>query len=256
MALLDQQIEQVADLVMKAKNIVAITGAGISTPSGIPDFRSPDSGLWDNVDPLGVASIFAFRQSPQQFYNWIRPHSRRFLEAEPNPAHHALVALEREGKLRAIITQNIDDLHHKAGSQTVYELHGSLRAVTCIRCYETIDSAGIFDKFVQDGEVPRHHCGGVLKPNVILFGEQLPVREFVSAQLAVKEADLMLVAGSSLEVAPASDLPELALENGARLIIINYQATYLDKQADVVIHANLAEVLPRIVDLAQVRDIG
>ena len=251
-SLVDQQIEQAAELVTKAQNIVAITGAGISTPSGIPDFRSADSGLWENADPLHVASIFAFRQSPKQFYDWIRPHSRLFLEAEPNPAHHALATLEREGKLKAIVTQNIDDLHYKAGSKTVYELHGHLREVTCIRCYETIDSAPVFDKFMQDGEVPRHHCGGVLKPNVILFGEQLPVREFVSAQLAIKEADLVLVVGSSLEVAPASDLPELALENGARLIIINYQDTYIDGQADLVIHANLSEVLPRLVNLVRV----
>jgi len=248
---LDQQIEQAAALLAKARSNVAITGAGISTPSGIPDFRSPNSGVWRDTDPLAVASIFAFRQSPEIFYRWIRPYSRLFLEAEPNPAHYALAALEREGKLKAIITQNIDNLHYRAGSRTVYELHGHLREVTCLRCCETREAADIFEKFVSDGQVPRHDCGGVFKPNVILFGEQLPVREFISAQLAVKEADLTLVVGSSLEVAPASDLPELALENGAKLIIINYQPTYLDKRADLVIHADVAEVLPRIVDLVR-----
>jgi NAD-dependent deacetylase len=246
---LDQQIEQAAAMVAAARNMVAITGAGISTPSGIPDFRSPNSGVWNNVDPLKVASIFAFRHRPELFYNWIRPYSHLFLEAQPNPAHYALVVLEQEHKLKAIITQNIDDLHYKAGSKTVYELHGHLREATCLRCCETQDATAIFEKFVRDGQLPRHHCGGVLKPNVILFGEQLPVRELVQAQLAVKEADLTLVAGSSLEVAPASDLPELALENGARLLIINYQPTYLDRRADLVIHANVADILPRIVDL-------
>lgn len=249
---LDQQIQQAADLIARARHIVAMTGAGISTPSGIPDFRSPHSGLWDQADPLDVASIFAFRHSPQQFYEWVHPLSSLLLEARPNPAHYALTALEQEGRLKAIITQNIDDLHGKAGSKTVYELHGHLREVTCTQCYEAQDSAEVFAKFIKDGQVPRHRCGGVLKPNVILFGEQLPVKEFVLAQLATKAADLMLVVGSSLEVAPASDLPELALASGAKLIIINHQPTYLDQRANLVIHADVAEVLPRIIDLVRI----
>lgn len=248
---LDQQIELAAAMVTAAQNVVAITGAGISTPSGIPDFRSPYSGVWDDADPLKVASIFAFRQSPELFYNWIRPYSHLFLEAVPNQAHYALAALEGIHKLKAIITQNIDDLHFKAGSKTVHELHGHLREATCLRCCQTQDATTIFEKFVQDGQLPRHHCGGVMKPNVILFGEQLPVRELIEAQMALKGADLVLIVGSSLEVAPASDLPALALENGARLVIINYQPTYLDRKADLVIHANIADVLPRIVGLVQ-----
>lgn len=249
---LAQQIQQAAKLIASARQIVAMTGAGISTPSGIPDFRSPDSGLWENTDPLEVASIFAFRHNPQRFYNWVRPLALSLLEARPNPAHYALAALEQEGKLKAIITQNIDNLHSKAGSKTVYELHGHLREVTCTRCFAVEDSAAAFVKFMRDGQVPRHTCGGVLKPNVILFGEPLPIRELVLAQEAIKEADLLLVAGSSLEVAPASDLPQLALENRAKLIIINYQPTYLDARADVVIRADVAEALPRIVELVKV----
>lgn len=252
METLNRQLVQAAQLIQAAQNIVAMTGAGISTPSGIPDFRSPDSGLWDQTDPLTVASIFAFRQKPEQFYHWIHPLAGKLLEAQPNSAHYALAALENEGKLKAVITQNFDDLHGKAGSQTIYELHGNLREVTCIQCYETQNSAEVFQKFVRDGQIPRCQCGGVLKPNVILFGEQLPVREFVAAQLAVKAADLMLVVGSSLETAPASDLPELALENGAKLIIINYQPTHIDARADVVIRADIAEVLPRIMELVAV----
>ncbi len=249
---LNLKIEQAANLLRQAENIVAMTGAGISTPSGIPDFRSPDSGLWEKTDPLTVASIFAFRQSPEQFYNWIHPLAGKLLDAQPNPAHYALAALENEGKLHAVITQNIDDLHGKAGSQTIYELHGNLREVTCIQCYETQDSTEVFSKFVRDGQTPRCECGGVLKPNVILFGEQLPMREFVAAQMAVKAADLMLLVGSSLETAPASDLPELALQNGAKLIIINNQPTYVDDRADIVIRADVAEVLPLIMDLVTV----
>jgi NAD-dependent deacetylase len=250
MEALNQQIERGAKLIRAAHNVVAMTGAGISTPSGIPDFRSPDSGLWEKIDPLTVASIFSFRQNPDQFYGWIHPLANKLLEARPNPAHYALAALESEGKLHAVITQNIDDLHGKAGSRNIFELHGSLRELTCIQCYQVQDSTRIIRRFVQDGQTPRCECGGVLKPNVILFGEQLPVREFVAAQMAVKAADLMLVVGSSLETAPASDLPELALENGIKLVIVNYYPTYLDDRAEVVIHANVAEVLPRILDLA------
>lgn len=245
---LNQQIQQAADLIDKAQRLVAMTGAGISTPSGIPDFRSPSSGLWDNVDPLAVASIYAFRQNPQQFYDWIHPLSNLVLDAEPNPAHYALAELERRGKLKAIITQNIDDLHHKAGSQNVIELHGHLREVACIQCHQVQESKGIFQKFINDGQAPQCHCGGILKPNTVLFGEQLPMQEFVSAQLAIKEVDLMLIVGSSLEVAPVSDLPALALENGAKLIIINLHPTYLDPKAEVIIRGDVAEALTLIVN--------
>ena len=243
---LNQQIQRAAELIDKTQNLVAMTGAGISTPSGIPDFRSPSSGLWEKTDPLAVASIYAFRQNPQQFYDWIHPLSRLVLEAEPNPAHYALAELERRGKLKAIITQNIDDLHYKAGSQKVHELHGHLREVACIQCHQVQKSTLIFQKFIDDGQAPQCHCGGILKPNTVLFGEQLPMQEFISAQLAIKEADLMLIAGSSLEVAPVSDLPNLALENGASLIIINLQPTYLDSKAELIIRGNVAEVLPLI----------
>lgn len=244
-----RQIEQAVHLIRKANNIVAMSGAGISTPSGIPDFRSADSGLWEQVDPMAVASIFAFQQNPQQFYKWIRPLARTLFEARPNPAHYALVALEEQGKLKAVITQNIDNLHQKAGTKTIYELHGHLREVTCLECHQVKDATPIMEKLIQDGEIPRHDCGGIFKPNVIFFGESLPVREYVAAQEATRQADLMLVTGSSLEVAPASDLPALALRSGAGLIIINHQPTYLDDRADVVIQAELAEILPRLVEL-------
>jgi NAD-dependent deacetylase len=242
------QLEQTAALITQADVVVALTGAGISTPSGIPDFRSPESGLWDNCDPLTVASVAAFRKNPKAFYDWIRPLAILLRTAQPNPAHYALAALEEMGKMKAVITQNIDGLHHLAGSRTVYELHGHVRQVTCIRCYEVQEANGIFDKFLADGQVPKHHCGGVFKPNTILFGEQLPMREFTAAQLAIKEADLVLVIGSSLEVYPVSDLPVFALENGAKLVIINYQPTFIDSDAEVVIHADAAAVLPRIVE--------
>jgi NAD-dependent deacetylase len=244
---LDQQTRQAAELINQARYAVALTGAGISTPSGIPDFRHTNSGLWGNADPLAVASVFAFRRNPEPFYNWVRPLSGLLLNAQPNPAHLALAQLEKMGRLKAIITQNIDSLHRQAGSQVVYELHGHLRQVTCLRCYQAQDSAAILTRFINDGCIPQHHCGGVFKPNVILFGEQLPLSEYIPAQQAVKQADVLLVIGSSLEVAPAADLPELAWQNGAKLIIINLQPTHLDHRADLVIRADVVEALPQIV---------
>ncbi len=251
-ALLTPQIHTAAALIGQARHTVALTGAGISTPSGIPDFRNTDSGLWGSADPLEVASIFAFRRNPEPFYHWVRPLSELLLNAQPNPAHLALAELEQLGHLKAIITQNIDSLHQRAGAKQVYELHGHLRAVTCGRCYEAQDSAQVITQFIADGQVPRHHCGGVLKPNVILFGEQLPVSEYIPAQQTIKRADLMLVIGSSLEVAPAADLPDLALRHGARLII-NLHPTHLDRQADLVIRADVAEVLPQVVNLIRIQ---
>ncbi len=248
MPAVSDEIRRAASLVKVSSFAVAFTGAGISTASGIPDFRSQHSGLWNNVDPLAVASIYGFRQNPEAFYNWIRPLAGVTLNARPNPAHVALALLEGKGHLRAIITQNIDMLHHRAGSKTVYELHGHLREATCVYCFVVYPAEPIITKFLEDGLVPRcPACSGVIKPNVILFGEQLPFAEFRAAQDAARKADLMIIVGSSLEVAPASDLPMLATRNGAKLIIINLESTPMDVTAEVVIHGNAAEVLPEIV---------
>jgi NAD-dependent deacetylase len=247
---LDDLIARAARLLREAGYAVAMTGAGISTPSGIPDFRSPDSGLWTKVDPFAVASLFAFRLHPQDFYEWIRPLARSIVEAKPNPAHRALARLEAAGLIKAVITQNIDGLHQRAGSQRVHEVHGHVREATCVRCYRTVPANSLLEKFIEEGQVPRCTCGGLLKPNVILYGEQLPLQVLTAARKDTYACDLMLVAGSSLEVEPAADLPLVALGHAAGLIIVNYQPTYLDERADVVIHADVAEILPRIADTA------
>jgi NAD-dependent deacetylase len=241
-------IQNAADLINKATYSVAFTGAGISTPSGIPDFRSPASGMWEQVDPMAVASLHGFRQNPQRFYNWVRPLAQLTLTAQPNPAHLALARLEDKGKLHGIITQNIDMLHHRAGNKQVYELHGHLREATCLRCYKIVSAPPMIEQFLVDGCVPKCECGGVLKPNVILFGEQLPYKELQGAQDATRKCDLMLIIGSSLEVAPASDLPLLAKRGGAKLLIVNLEPTMLDRVADVVIHADAAVTLPAILE--------
>jgi NAD-dependent deacetylase len=244
-----QQIKKAANLIAGARHAVALTGAGISTPSGIPDFRSPGSGLWEKIDPMIVASIFAFRLRPQAFYDWLHPMADLFLNAQPNPAHRALADLENMGLLKAVITQNVDNLHQKAGSTKVYELHGHLREATCIRCHKIMPARSLIEKFIADAQVPRCECGGVMKPNVTLFGEQLPVDVLMAAQGEAEACDLMLVAGSYLEIAPASGIPFLAKRRGARIIIVNYQPTCLDPSADVVIREDVAVVLPKIVEL-------
>jgi NAD-dependent protein deacetylase/lipoamidase len=246
---LEDQIDRAADLIRHAHHAVALTGAGVSTPSGIPDFRSPTSGLWEKDNPMVVASITSFRADPQVFYNWLRPLAELILYAQPNAAHLALAHLEQRGLIKAVITQNIDGLHQKAGTRRVLEVHGHMRQATCIRCYTQVPANSLVARFLLTGEAPRCECGGVFKPDAILFGEQLPVRVLNQAIAEVRRCDLLLVAGSSLHVVPAADLPFLAAENAANTIIVNLEPTDFDPRADLVIHGDVAEVLPRIVEL-------
>lgn len=245
----EKSIEQAASLISHASYVVAFTGAGVSTDSGIPDYRSAESGIWNDVDQLRIASIHGFKQDPSAFYHWVRPLTDTILKAQPNPAHHALVQLENAGLLKAIITQNIDMLHTRAGNTLVYELHGHMRTGTCIHCFQKYDGKKMLHAYLETGEIPRcTQCSkGVIKPDVILFGEQLPIRVFQSAQEATRQSDLMIIIGSSLEVAPASDIPVLAARTGAKIVIINLEPTPADSMADVVIHARAADILPRIV---------
>jgi NAD-dependent deacetylase len=241
-----KEIEQAAELIAHARHAIAFTGAGHSTASGIPDFRSPGSGLWEQHNPMLVASIWGFRLNPRTFYNWIQPMARTMLEAEPNSGHVALAQLEQKGYIKSVITQNIDNLHQKAGSKHVLELHGHLRTATCIRCYGEVPVDADLEYAILNGTVPRCDCGGVLKPNVILFGEQLPIRVLNEAMDEARRCDLILIAGSSLEVTPAADIPLLAVNRGAKAIIINLQPTGFDPHADVVLHGDLTDALPRI----------
>lgn len=237
-----------SELLVAARYAVAFTGAGISTPSGIPDFRSLDSGLWTRDDPMVVASIQTFRTEPRVFYEWMRPLASLFEEAKPNAAHFALAELEELGLLNAIITQNIDSLHQVAGSTRVLELHGHLREAVCLRCGKVTPSEGLIQDYVLQGKVPGcEDCGGTLKPLAVLMGEPLPMEIFLEAQMESQACDLMLVVGSSLTVVPAASLPLAARGQGAELIIVNLQETPADGVAEVVIHEDVAEVLPQIV---------
>jgi NAD-dependent deacetylase len=247
---LNAKIEKAIELLSESKRTIALTGAGISTPSGIPDFRSPNSGLWEKVNPFEVASIYSFRHRPEEFYAWIHPLANLTISAEPNPAHYALALMEENGPLVGLITQNVDMLHGKAGSKVVYEIHGHFRQLTCISCYQQYSAEPHLHNFVLSGEPPTcTACGGVLKPDVILIGEQLPVTVLNEAKKQIINSDLLLVVGSSLEMAPACNIPELALAHGAQLIIINLEDTHMDQHADVVIQADVVEVLPRLAEV-------
>jgi NAD-dependent deacetylase len=254
-ALQEQALQQAADLLRKAQHAVVFTGAGFSTPSGIPDFRSQNTGLWQRFDPMEVASIGAFQSHPEKFYGWLRPLLLQIWAASPNPAHLALAQLEASGFIQAVITQNIDDLHQRAGSQHVYEVHGSLHTMTCPTCETTYPSEQFRAALEDPDQLPRcPRCqqsrshATILKPDITLYGEMLPEDVWSEAETHCIQSDLIIVAGSSLEVWPAASLPELALENGARLILINLSPTFLDEKADVRIPANVAAALPALVE--------
>lgn len=240
-------IEDTAELFRKSKRVVILTGAGISTPSGIPDFRSEGSGLWSRDEPMEVASLATFRAFPERFFNWFRPLAGQIFNAKPNAAHNALTELEYAGRELTIVTQNIDGLHQKAGSKHVVEMHGTIQTLSCTECFKQFVSEPFLNAYVAEGKIPRClNCNGILKPDVILFGEQLPQSAWLEAQRETRRCDLMLVAGSSLEVLPVAGLPMQALDRGAHLVIINNTPTYLNVRADVVILNDVVKIIPEI----------
>ncbi len=242
-----QAIRTAAGLIRSAGNGVVLSGAGISTPSGIPDFRSPGDGLWSRYNPMEVASLSAFHYQPEKFFAWFHPLAKKMFHALPNPAHHALAILEKAGYLHTIITQNIDGLHQKAGSEQVLEVHGSLESLTCIECFQKFPSDSYITRFIEHSETPTcPDCGHILKPDVILFEEQLPKQTWLAARRACRNCRIILVVGSSLEVTPVATLPHEALKNDAKLIVINQGPTYLDPQAEVLIRGDVADILPLI----------
>lgn len=244
-------LEDAVGLFRKTRRVVVLTGAGISTPSGIPDFRSEGTGLWSRDEPLEAASLNTFRTFPEKFFHWFRPLAGRIFDAQPNAAHRALADFERAGHEVTILTQNIDGLHHKAGSLKVIELHGTIRTLSCTQCFRQCESFPYLKSFIEDGTIPLcANCNGILKPDVILFGEQLPQAAWYRAQKETQQADLMVVAGSSLEVLPVAGLPMQAIDRGAHLIVINNTPTYINVRADVVLMNDVAAVIPEIINRA------
>ncbi len=224
-------VERLAGLIRGSACSVALTGAGISVPSGIPDFRTPETGMWANVDPMEVAHIDVFERDPARFWSYYRPRFQSLGDKSPNAAHEALAELERRGLLEGVITQNIDRLHRKAGSENVVEVHGSIATSSCRSCAATYAIDEVETLFDSDGVAICLACAGAVKPDVVLFGEMLPERAMRQAQALAAEADLMLCVGSSLVVHPVAALPELTLASGGELAIITQGPTPYDKAA-------------------------
>ncbi|HVH65407.1 MAG TPA: NAD-dependent deacylase [Candidatus Acidoferrum sp.] len=241
---IDEGLSQATALLSQSRSTVAFTGAGISAESGIPVYRG-EGGLWTKFDPYKVAHIDTFRRDPAQYWSYSLQHRRT--DAVPNAAHYALVDLERRGHLKAVITQNTDGLHQKAGSSHVLELHGSSHAVVCLDCERRFPRSDI-DRMNREHCPPScPDCGGrYLKPTVVMFGEPLPMNALDAAQELAIAADLLLIDGSSLQVYPAAGIPRLAREHGAELCIINAEPTPFDRMASVVIQGKAGEILPAI----------
>jgi NAD-dependent deacetylase len=227
------QAGRLAELIRESGCTVALTGAGISVPSGIPDFRTPGEGIWEKVDPMEVAHIDAFRRDPARFWGFYRQRLRMLGDKEPNGAHRALAELERRGLLEAVITQNIDTLHTRAGSERVIEVHGSIRTSSCQTCGAQFPLEQVESLFGHDGAALCAECGGAVKPDVVLFGELLPDRAMAEAESLAARADLMLCVGSSLEVYPVAGLPSVTLGRGGRLAVITKGPTPFDRDATV-----------------------
>lgn len=252
-----KDIERIADFILDSDSVVVFTGAGVSTESGIPDFRSP-GGIWDKYDPNDFR-YEVFINDPGEYWKK-RLEMRKmggfdFSGAEPNPAHLAIAELEELGKLSSVITQNVDNLHQKAGNkdENVIELHGSNKRVRCLECGSLYPAEMAWDK-AEKGELPpKCECGGVLKTDTVLFGEPLPREAVKRAKSEAENCDLMIVVGSSLVVYPASSVPQISKKTGSALCIINLQPTNFDSIADVVIHGKAGEILPKIMDRVKKR---
>ena len=238
----DAEVGRLATLVRERQPCVVLTGAGVSTESGIPDFRSR-TGLWADVDPVEVASIEAFALSPERVWSFYRSRIGLLLEAEPNDAHRALAELERRGLVSAVVTQNIDLLHSRAGSREVVEVHGSIRFAECLACLWREDLEGVLLQLERPGPPTCAQCGEPLKPGVTLFGELLPPGALERATELVRSAGLLLVVGSSLEVWPVAGLP---LEARA-FAVVNRDPTALDERALVKVDAGAGETLTALL---------
>lgn len=234
----EEQITALAGLIRNNSPCFVLSGAGISTESGIPDFRSTGTGLWNKIDPAKTASLSAFLRDPAAFYDSNLKRWRNIIGVGPNDAHRAVAALEREGYIVGVITQNVDGLHNKAGSSRVWEVHGHLRTCRCISCEESHSMDHLISCCDRGENPPRClKCGGALRPDVVLFEDPMS-HDFYRAEKALTGCQLLIVAGSSLQVYPVASLPQLA----RRLVIINRDPTPWDDRAEIVINQSLGKV--------------
>ncbi len=247
---LDIQIDLVADLIVQSKKLVIFTGAGVSTESGIPDFRSP-GGIWTKFDPDDFTIQKFVKNAKTRLKQWTHlADDGLMVRADPNRAHFAVAELEKMGKLECVITQNVDNLHQKAGNspERVFELHGTMGWARCMNCADRVPIDIVLDRFRVNREMPVcENCLGMIKPDVVFFGESLPVDALENSVAYSKRCDLFIVIGSSLVVYPAAYMPIYAKESGARLVIINNSRTELDSQADMIVRGSAGEIMEKII---------
>jgi NAD-dependent deacetylase len=242
----EEGIKKISRMLSESEHAVVFTGSGISAESGIPTFRGP-GGLWEKYNPEEVASIYGFKRNPKEFWKFAKELIIKS-SASPNPAHYAIAELEKEGVVKAVITQNIDMLHQRAGSMRVLELHGSMKYVDCLECRNVYEWEYI-EKILQIEQPVCERCGSeLLKPRVVFFGEPLPYGILSEAMEESRKADLFIVVGSSLVVYPAAKLPDMAKESGAKLAIVNLEPTEKDFLFDVAIYGKAAEILPKVLE--------
>jgi NAD-dependent deacetylase len=240
--------QQVADLMTASERAVVLTGAGVSVPSGIPDFRTPGTGLWENVDPMEVAHIDAWRRDPDRFWSFYGQRFASLVDRQPNDAHRAIAELERRGLVRAVVTQNIDRLHRLAGTERLIEVHGSIDRSVCMQCGGKVSIDRVVELLgANDGAPLCESCLLPLKPDVVLFGELLPERALAEAQALALDADLMLCVGSSLEVYPVAGLPAMTHGAGGRLVLITQGPTPYDADAQVKLDGDVVEELNAVL---------
>ena len=240
--------EQLAELLRSSERAVVLTGAGISVPSGIPDFRTPGKGLWEKVNPMEVAHIDVFRREPDRFWHFYGDRFASLKDIKPNRAHEVVAELERRGIIRGVVTQNIDRLHRAAGSENVIEVHGSIEWCVCPECGGKVGIDRVMALLSTGEGAPE--CGACiapLKPNVVLFGEMLPQHAMFDAHALAQEADLMICIGSSLEVYPVASLPQVARDAGARLALVTQGATPYDADADVKLDGDVVRELEAVL---------
>ena len=237
-----------ARLLRESRSAVALTGAGISVPSGIPDFRTPGEGLWEKVDPMEVAHIDAFHADPARFWRFYGDRFQSLRDKRPNPAHQALVEIESRGLIEGVITQNIDMLHRRAGTRELVEVHGTIEHSSCLDCGARYELDDVRARLAADAAgVPRCDCGLALKPDVVLFGEYLPEGAMRRAQELVEGADLLLCVGSSLEVHPVGGLPRVTLARGGQVAIVTQGPTPYDDRAAVKLEGDVVVELQALV---------
>jgi NAD-dependent deacetylase len=239
---------RLAALILGARSVVALTGAGISVPSGIPDFRTPQTGLWENVDPMEVAHIDVFRRDPERFWSFYGDRFQTVEHKQPNRAHEILAELERDGRIEAVITQNIDRLHARAGSRALVEVHGTIAHSSCLTCGRRFEIDEVRRRQCEDrARVPRCDCEAPLKPDVVLFGEYLPAEALQRAEALAAGADLLLCIGTSLEVYPVAQLPGVTLSRGGEVAILTKGPTPLDRRAAVKLDGDIVDELEAIL---------